>query len=93
MCLCVCTSMNVLVSVRVCVYVWFLQDKAQVNVCLSVMNLLNLGNTGVLELQGLPYAAQDRAGGNKCVCVFVGVCVCVCVALWVILSGCTLRPA
>ena len=59
----------------VCVCVSFLQGKAEMNVRLSVMNLLNLWNMGVLELQGLPYAAQDRARGNVCMCV----CVCVCV--------------
>lgn len=43
---------------------------------LSVMDFLNLWSTGVLELQGLPYAAPDRAKGyvRMNVCAALGVC-------------------
>lgn len=56
-----CLSLTFLSCVHkhgcVCVCMSFLQGKAEMNVRLSVMTLLNLWNTGVLELQGLPYAA------------------------------------
>lgn len=77
-CVYVCAQASMCVPARVCV---FPTAKAEMNVCLSVMNLLNLRNTGVLELQGLPYAAQDRARGDVCKCVHVRVCLHVCVWL------------
>ena len=49
------------------VRVGFPRGKTEMNVCLSVMDFLNLCNSGVLEPQGPPYAARDSAGGYVCI--------------------------